>query len=200
MTGTKTNQSEKSGQALARRDRETRDVQRWPPSRDAFGDPFEFMSRVSTELDRTFNRLWRDFGLQRRRSWLPQNLFGGRTDRGIWAPRIEAFQKDDKFIVRAELPGIEKDNVEIELLDDSLTIRGQRREEHEEEREGYFHSERQYGEFYRTVPLPEGAIGESAKATFRDGILEVTMQAAPSETRRGRRLEIQDASANGQKQ
>ena len=200
MAGTKTNQSEKSGQALARRDRETRDVQRGHPSRDAFGDPFEFMSRVSTELDRTFNRLWRDFGLQRRRSWLPQNLFGGRTDRGIWAPRIEAFQKDDKFIVRAELPGIEKDNVEIELLDDALTIRGQRREEHEEEREGYFHSERQYGEFYRAVPLPEGAIGESAKATFQDGVLEVTMQAAPSETRRGRRLEIQDASANGQRQ
>jgi HSP20 family protein len=81
----------------------------------------------------------------------------------------------------------------------SLTIRGQRREQHEEEREGYFHSERQYGEFYRAVPLPEGAIGESAKATFRDGVLEVTMQAAPSETRRGRRLEIQDASANGRR-
>jgi HSP20 family molecular chaperone IbpA len=72
---------------------------------------------VSTELDRTFDRLWRDFGLQRRRLWLTQNLFGRRIDRGIWAPRIEAFEKDDKFIVRAELPGIEKDNVEIELLD-----------------------------------------------------------------------------------
>ena len=58
MAGTKTNQSEKSGQALARRDRETRDVQR-ASIEDAFGDPFEFMSRVSTELDRTFNRLWR---------------------------------------------------------------------------------------------------------------------------------------------
>lgn len=200
MAGTKTNQSEKTGQALARRDRDTRDVQRWHPSRDTFGDPFEFMSRVSTELDRTFDRIWRDFGLQRRRSWLTQNLFGRRSERGIWAPRIEAFQKGDKFIVRAELPGIEKDNVEVELLDDALAIRGQRREEHEEEREGYFHSERQYGEFYRAVPLPEGAIGESAKATFRDGLLEVTMQAAPSDTRRGRRLEIQDPSTNEQRQ
>ena len=200
MAGTKTNQSEKTGQALARRDRDTRDVQRWHPSRDTFGDPFEFMSRVSTELDRTFDRIWRDFGLQRRRSWLTQNLFGRRSERGIWAPRIEAFQKGDKFIVRAELPGIEKDNVEVELLDDALAIRGQRREEHEEEREGYFHSERQYGEFYRAVPLPEGAIGESAKATFRDGLLEVTMQAAPSDTRRGRRLEIEDPSTNEQRQ
>lgn len=200
MAGTKTNQSEKTGQALARRDRDTRDVQRWHPSRDTFGDPFEFMSRVSTELDRTFDRIWRDFGLQRRRSWLTQNLFGRRSERGIWAPRIEAFQKGDKFIVRAELPGIEKDNVEVELLDDALAIRGQRREEHEEEGEGYFHSERQYGEFYRAVPLPEGAIGESAKATFRDGLLEVTMQAAPSDTRRGRRLEIQDPSTNEQRQ
>ncbi len=196
MAETKTNQSEKSHQALAPRERESRgEVQRWGPSS---GDPFEFMSRMSEEMDRTFDRLWRDFGLQRRRSWLPQGLVGRRSRQDIWAPTIEAFQKGDKFVVRAELPGLKKDDVDVQLTDDALTIRGERREEREEEREGYFHSERAYGQFYRVIPLPEGVIGESAEASFRDGVLDVTMQAAPAETR-GRKLEIEDTSANEQK-
>ena len=196
MAETKNNQSEKNSQALAPRDRERREVQRWSPS---FGDPFEFMTRMSEEMDRTFDRLWRDFGIQRRRSWLPQGLFGRRSRQGAWAPTVEAFQKGDRFIVRAELPGLKKDDVEVELTDDALTIRGERREEREEERGGYYHSEREYGEFYRTIPLPEGVIGESAQATFSDGVLEVSMQAAPEETTRGRKLEIKDASQNEQK-
>ena len=84
--------------------------------------------------------------------------------------------------------------MEVELTDDALTIRGERHEERQEEREGYFHSERQYGQFHRTIPLPEGVIVESANASFRDGVLEVSMQAAPSEANRGRKLEIKDTS------
>lgn len=180
---TKTNQSEKSGRALATRER---DLERWSPTFDA---PFEFMSRMTEEMDRAFDRLWRDFGIERRRSWLPQGLFGRRARRGAWAPTIEAFQKGDQFIVRAELPGLKKEDLDVQMTDDALTIRGERKEEREEEREGYFHSEREYGEFYRVIPLPDGVIGESAQASFRDGVLEVTMQAQPAEAR-GRKLEI----------
>ena len=75
----------------------------------------------------------------------------------------------------------------------------ERREEHEEEREGYYHSEREYGQFHRTIPLPEGVISESAKASFRNGVLEITIQAAPAETRGARTVEIQDASEGDQK-
>lgn len=191
MAETKTDQSQKN-QALAPRERERRELQRWSPS---FGDPFEFMTRMGEEMDRTFDRLWRDFGIQRRRSWLPQGLFGRRSRQsGLWAPSIEAFQKGDKFVVRAELPGLKKEDVDVELTDDALTIRGERREEREEEKGGYYHSEREYGEFYRVIPLPDGVIGESAQATFHDGVLEVSMQAAPEETSRKRKLEIKDAS------
>jgi HSP20 family protein len=199
MAETQSNRSDQSSQAVARRDRDNRDLQRWTPAFGKFDDPFEFMTRMSEEMDRTFDRLWSDFAVPRRRSWLPRGLFGRRSQQGGWAPRIEAFQKDDKFIVRAEIPGVKKEDVDVELSDDALTIRGERREEREEEREGYFQSEREYGQFYRVIPLPEGVIGESVHATFRDGMLEVSMQAAPAEANRGRRVEIKDATEGEQR-
>ncbi len=111
----------------------------------------------------------------------------------LWTPQIETFQRGDRFIVRADLPGMKKEDVDIELTDDSLTIEGERREEQEEDRGGYYRSERTYGHFYRVVPLPEGAITESAKANFDNGVLEVTIQAPPREVSRKRKLEISGA-------
>jgi HSP20 family protein len=193
-TNQKQNQTER-GQALSRRDRENRALRRWDPS---FASPFEFMDRMTDEMDRWFDRMSQDLGFPRR-SLLSRSGFGSAARQGLWSPRVEAFQKGDKFIVRAELPGLKKDEVNVELTDDSLTIRGERHAEHEEEREGLYHSEREYGEFYRTIPLPEGVINESAQANFRDGVLEVTLQAAPSEANRGRKLEIKDGSQAEQK-
>ena len=127
-------------------------------------------------------------------------MFGGSSaGEQVWAPRIEALQNGDRFIVRAELPGLKKDDVQVELGENALTIHGQREEQREDQREGYYHSERQYGQFYRTIPLPEGVIAESAQAQFRDGVLEVTMQAPPAEATRGRRLEIKDGAQSGDK-
>ena len=145
-----------------------------------------------------FDRIYRDFGFPGR-SPLSRGFFGGPNRQGLWAPRIEAFQQGDRFIVRAELPGMKKDDVQVELTDEALTIHGERRAEHEEEREGYYHSEREYGTFHRTIPLPEGVIAESAEASFRDGVLEVRIQAAPSEANRGRRLEIRDGAEDERK-
>jgi HSP20 family protein len=74
-----------------------------------------------------------------------------------------------------------------------VTIQGARTHEHEEEREGYYRSERGYGSFRRVIPLPQGAITEQAKANFKDGVLEVTVPAPP--TSNGRRLEIAEGAA-----
>ncbi len=68
-----------------------------------------------------------------------------------------------------------KDDIKIDVRDDAATIQGERKREHTEEREGVYRSERSYGSFYRVMPLPEGAITEQAKATFRAGVLEITM-------------------------
>ena len=201
MADTKTNRTDpgrESGQSLARGERDKQGIQRWEPAGSSFATPFEFFDRMTDEMDRTFARLWRDFGSPRR-SLLSRAGFGSRSGQGLWSPRIEAIQKGDQFLVRAELPGLKKDDVQVELTEDAVTVRGERREEHEEEREGYFHSEREYGQFHRTIPLPEGVIAESAKASFRNGVLEISMQAAPAEASRGRRLEIQDASEGDQK-
>jgi HSP20 family protein len=82
-----------------------------------------------------------------------------------------------------------KEFAHVELTDEALTISGERKEEKEEKREGYYRSERSYGSFYRCIPLPEGVKTDTAKAEFRDGVLVVTMQAPKSETH-GRVLEI----------
>ena len=108
----------------------------------------------------------------------------------MWSPQIETFQRGDQLVVRADLPGLSKDDVNVEVTDDSIVISGERRHEFEDEREGVYRSERSYGSFYRAIPLPEGAIGDNAKANFKDGVLEVTMPAPPREATRGRRIEI----------
>lgn len=190
-------ESKQSTQALAGRDRDRTTLQQregraWPSS------PFEFMDRVAAEMDRTFDRMFRDFGLSRG-SILSRTPLRNWAGEGAWSPRIEAFQQGDRFIVRADLPGLKKEDVQVELTEDAITIQGERREEREEEREGYYHSERQYGHFHRTIAIPDGAIAESAQATFKNGVLEVSMQAPPAEANRGRRLEIQDTSDAGAK-
>ena len=80
----------------------------------------------------------------------------------------------------------------MDLSDDAVTIQGERKREHEEEREGFYRTERSYGSFYRVIQLPEGAITEEAKAKFRDGVLEITMPAPPAA--KGRRLEITEGA------
>jgi len=196
MAETKTSRSDvgkEGGQALSRPERERQSVRPWESSSGSLASPFEFFDRMTDEMDRTFARLWRDFGSPRR-SLLSRAGFASLAEQGLWSPRVEAVQKGDRFTIRAELPGLKKDDVQVELTEEAVTLRGERREEHEEEREGYYHSEREYGQFHRTIPLPEGVIAESAQASFRNGVLEITMQAAPAEASRGRTLEIQDGS------
>jgi len=145
-----------------------------------WGDPF---ANIWTGFTRDMDRWFHDTGGGRRHwPW--------RDRSQTWMPDIETFHRGDQFIVRADLPGMKKEDVTVQLTDDALTIEGERRNEQEEQHEGFCRSERTYGRFYRTVPLPEGAIADSARATFVNGVLEVTMQAAPKEVSRSRRLEI----------
>lgn len=114
----------------------------------------------------------------------------GSGEMTAWRPEIDCFHRGDEFIVRADLPGMDRKDINVEVEDDALVIEGDRMSEREDERDGYYTSERHYGHFYRLVPLPEGAIADSVKATFKDGVLEVTMKAPPQEAARGRRVEI----------
>jgi len=162
-------------------------------------NPFEMMDRLTEEM---FGRMFGDY--TPRRSWFSRGPFRpmqgqSRQDQGLglWSPRVEAFQQADRFVIRAELPGLKKDDVQVEVTGDQVTILGERREQQEEDREGYYHSELEYGQFYRRIALPEGVIADNAQATFKDGVLEISMPAPPSEANRGRRLEIREGTAEG---
>jgi len=197
MAESKSNRSQTStgSQAVARRDEQEGSAVQRGESGISLRSPLAFMDRMTEEMDRMFDRVFRDFGVPRL-AWMPRDLAGSSNRQALWAPRIEAFQQGDRFIVRADLPGLKREDIQLEVTGDALTIQGERREEQEQEREGYYRSERQYGRFYRSIPLPEGVITESAQATFRNGVLEVAMQAPPEEASRGRRLEIQEGAEN----
>jgi len=150
---------------------------------DALGfGPFSLMRRMQEDMDRLFGHVWGGG-----RHW-PASL--GQAGQVEWAPAIEAFQRGNEFVVRADVPGLSRDDLTVEIGDDALTIQGERKYDHEEEREGVFRSERSYGTFCRVVPLPEGALSESASANFKDGVLEIVVQAPSHEVRRGRRIEF----------
>ena len=149
--------------------------------------PFTFMRRFATDMERLFEefqgfRFPSLFG----REFFP---FTREFEYVGWVPEIEVLQKNGGFIVRADLPGLKKENVKVEITEGVLTLSGERKEEKEETDEGYYRSERSYGSFYRQIPLPEGAKTDTAKATFNDGVLEVTLQVPVREPQR-RQLEI----------
>lgn len=144
-------------------------------------NPFRSLHRFAEEVDRMFDQ----FGFGWRSPMAGLSRMSGTN---FWAPEIDAFQRGDQLVIRADLPGLKKDDLSIEVSHDAVTIQGERRAEQKDEREGYYRSERTYGSFCRVVPLPEGAMTEQAKASFRDGVLEITMPTPPAS--KGRRLEI----------
>lgn len=145
--------------------------------------PFTLMKRFSEEMENLFG----DFGLGRALAPVTDKI---NLVQGIWSPQVEMFERDGELVVRADLPGLSKDDVKVDVGAHGITIEGERKHEEKEEREGYYRSERSYGKFYRTLPLPEGVDSEDAEATFRDGVLEVTMPAPKRTEHKSRRLEI----------
>ena len=141
--------------------------------------PFSLFRLFSEEMERRFQ----DFGFWRRSEngslWPPQ-----------WSPQVEMFEEKGKLVIRAELPGVKKDEIQAEITDSALIIQGERRDEQEKRERSVYRSERSYGSFYRRIPLPEGVDGENATAKFRDGVLEIEVKSASRPEQRSRRLEI----------
>jgi HSP20 family protein len=137
---------------------------------------FPFLRRWGGDFDWFFDR----FGFDR-------PMFDAAT--ATWTPYVEVFEKADELVVRAELPGLQKEQIKVEVAAGELTISGERKEEEAKKEKGFYRSERSYGTFLRTIPIPEGAKIENATATVRDGVLEVKMPVATIEAPR-RRLEI----------
>jgi HSP20 family protein len=119
---------------------------------------------MTNELDRVFDEPWSMFKF-------PVPTIGGAA----WAPKVDVIAKDNKLVTRVDLPGMKKEDVNVEVADGMLTLSGERKKEFKEEKDDYFREEREYGSFCRTVPLPKGVKSEDVKASFINGVLEVTV-------------------------
>jgi len=108
---------------------------------------------------------------------------------------MDLVETDSDLVLRADLPGLTRDDVEIEIKDGTLTVSGERKSQHEEKSEGYYRVERSFGRFSRSLTLPEGIDAESVAAEFADGVLEVRIP-KPAE-RKPHRVAIGAASVNG---
>jgi HSP20 family protein len=168
-----------------------------PPAVPAKGQahPFAFMRRFAEEMDRLFEDFGVGFGVH-----MPRALTRGhellRRETGLipaeWSPRVEILEREGQLVVRADLPGMTKDDIKVDVTDDLVTLSGERKQEKKEEREGYLYNECSYGSFYRAVPLPEGADASKATAQFRNGVLEVLIPAPSRPAPKTRRLEVRE--------
>lgn len=150
-----------------------------------FADPFSLLRQMTAELDRAFDEpFFRGFRFAPLRS--------AELTAAAWAPKVDVFEKDGRLVTRVDLPGVKKEDVSVEVADGHLALSGERKHEKEEKKDNVYRSERQYGSFYRTVPLPEGVKLEDVKATFADGVLEVTVPLPARAEAKARKVEIQE--------
>lgn len=141
--------------------------------------PFGALTRFASDFDRLFEE-WPTF----RSRWI--------TEAGGWSPHLDIVEKDNRLIARVDLPGINKEDVKVEIVEGRLTISGERKHESEEKKENFYRCEREWGTFFRSVPLPKGAKLEEVKASFANGVLEVSVPLAPALEAGGRTIAIEE--------
>ena len=133
----------------------------WRP-RETGLDIFEDLGEFQKEMNRLFN--------------LTLHRPGKKGNGGaLWAPAVDIIDEKDHIRVRADLPGMKKEEIEVSVDNDTLTIRGEKREEKEIKEKDYVRSERYYGAFHRSFTLPAGVDPQKVNAGYKDGVLEITL-------------------------
>jgi len=133
--------------------------------------PLSAMREMSEEMDRMFRGLSSGTGAE------------------AWTPSMDIQRCNGTLTVSAELPGLKKEEIKVEVSEDKLVIEGERKQEHKEDHDGYHRWERSYGKFYRSLPLPEGAKTDQVKAELKDGILKVSIPVAET-AKRARQIPV----------
>ncbi len=127
-------------------------------------DPFREMSGLQERMNRLFSDI---------RSRSP---FGEEElAQGAWIPAVDIFETNDSIVLKAELPGVKKEEIGVEVKDNTLTLKGEKKFEKEVKEENYHRIERSYGSFQRAFTLPNTVQPENVRAKFKDGILEITL-------------------------
>jgi HSP20 family protein len=151
-------------------------IVRWEPARE--------VDSLQSEVNRVFDAFFGTAGAN------------GRVRR--WVPAMDLVEDDEQLILRADLPGLSRDDVEIEIKDRVLTVSGERKTEDEQRSEGFYRVERAFGSFSRSMTLPDGIDAERVSAEFADGVLEVRIP--KPEQRKPHRVAIGGASVDGSAQ
>ena len=169
------------------------------PVRGSVNDPFALMRRMQDDMDQLFSTF--GFGrvglspllgsiLSNDVSDLPSLSGRGTVNESLWSPQIETFRRGNQIVVRADLPGVDKDDVNVNVDNGVLTISGERSAQNEDQGDGWYRTERSYGSFYRALSLPEGVDAGQCNANFKDGVLEVTLPAPSQENATTKRIPI----------
>lgn len=145
---------------------------------------YDVQSEVNRLFDQMFGGLARQAGTQQRQPAVE------------WAPSIDVLQREGDLVIRAEIPGVRSEDVDVTLHDGVLTLSGKREEAREEERGGYLVRERRSGSFRRSLQLPEGVDESAVRARFENGVLEVTVEGAAA-VREPKRIRIEPAEGSG---
>lgn len=190
--------SERERNLEARRESGTRRaaLTRRTPYFGTTASPFNLMRRMADDIERLFSDVdfaRVGFGLnspQRYTSSFEPYRSESRFADASWAPTVETFRRDGNLVVRADLPGLTKENISIETDDDVLLISGERSDETRDEKDDFYRTERTYGRFFRAIQLPEGVNADQIDATFKDGVLEVTIPAPKVTTPKNRQVKI----------
>ena len=139
--------------------------------------PFVGLSTLRDEMNRLFD--------------VTQPGFGDREDRllGVWSPPLDVFQDKDHVFVKCELPGMKKEDIQISLHENTLTISGERKQEREVKEGDAFRSERFFGRFHRSITLPLTVQSTNVKSQYKDGILAISL--AKAEEAKPKQIEVQ---------
>lgn len=140
-------------------------------------NPISLMRRFTDEMDRLFGPMGR-----------------ARGEQDVWMPPLEVTEQNGYLIISADLPGLRKEDVKVEVTKDSLILQGERKHTYREKHEGYHISERCYGRFYRSLPLPEGANADKAVAELVNGTLEISIPIPETPVSR-RQIPVQESKA-----
>ena len=144
-------------------------MERWKPGRGLIPwRPFRELEEMERRFEDILGRpflpsVWRRLPIE---------------ERG-WAPAIEVFEKEDKFVVKAELPGMKEEDIDVSVIGDTLTIKGERKAESEVKEEDYYCCERSYGSFSRSIAVPSNVDAKKIEASFEDGVLDISLPKVP---------------------
>lgn len=163
--------------------------------RGIFESPWDSLMSLRNEIDRMFDEIWSGGMLspfRRHRRGLAEPFRGTPLAWGTGMPAVDVIDKEKEVEVRAELPGMDEKDIDVRLSDGTLTIRGEKKEERKEGEEGgsYYVSERRYGSFQRSFQIPEGIDRDRVEASFRNGVLTITLPKTPETQQKAKKIEV----------